>query len=218
MELIDKIEDKAVEKAFEYLDVIMKPALSEVGGIIADQVKYWRFKNQIKILVKARLLQEKYNITPKIIPVKTIASILEYSSLEENETLQDMWSGLLASASNSMSIYDIHLILSSILKELSYHDALVIKYMWRIDRNALSNNQDVPSFKGDLYTQMLKELKQNENTSYLEELDNTEINSIIIDNLLRLNLIKNDAPFGGYNLFLSDLGRRLIDECEIIQY
>ena len=57
------ISSTAVEKGLDlakgFVDKLVSPPIEELGLLIKDQVSYWRFSNQIKILNKAKILCEK---------------------------------------------------------------------------------------------------------------------------------------------------------------
>lgn len=97
---IEKILDnlnlpkQILDKSEALLKTLFGPSLDEFGGKIADNVKYRRFKNQVKIFSKAQELLKQKNIDPKKVSLKVLAPLIEYSSYEEEEKLQDKWSKL----------------------------------------------------------------------------------------------------------------------------
>ena len=40
----------AIDKASKFLELILSPPLEELGLLGKDQIKFWRFKNQVRIL------------------------------------------------------------------------------------------------------------------------------------------------------------------------
>jgi hypothetical protein len=91
----------ASEKAFNFVEKIVAGPIMEGTGIFTDKVKYWRFKNQINIIIKAKkFLKEKGINVPKKIPIKDLTTLLENASFEENEQIQDNWANLLANTLN----------------------------------------------------------------------------------------------------------------------
>ena len=93
--------EKALELAKEFLGKLIGPTVEEIGLLISDNIKFLRFKNQVKILLKAREYVEKRNLTLKEIPVKILVPLLENSSLEENDDLQDKWAKMLTNMVDS---------------------------------------------------------------------------------------------------------------------
>ena len=95
--VVEKGVEEAAKVAKDYLDKLVAPGLEESGGIIADTVAYWRFKNKINLVLKSKAFLESKGIEPKAVLPKVVAPILEAGSLE-NEEMKDRWAALLASA------------------------------------------------------------------------------------------------------------------------
>lgn len=119
-------ETEAVARAFDWLDLAVKPPLKEVGLLIADKVRYWRYKNQLNIVLKARAMHEEKGISPRHIPIKVLASLLDYSSLEEDPDLQNMWANLLANSLDPSFEASYHAIFVSLLNELTPQDVRIL--------------------------------------------------------------------------------------------
>ena len=91
---IEKIIDnlnlpkQILDKSEALLKTLFGPSFDELGGMISDSVRLRRFKNQIKIFSKAQQILKDKNIDPKKVSLKVLAPLIEYSSYEEEETLQ----------------------------------------------------------------------------------------------------------------------------------
>jgi len=48
-----EVQKELINKAWSFLEKIVIPPLEELGGLLEDQVKFLRFKNQVKIITKA---------------------------------------------------------------------------------------------------------------------------------------------------------------------
>jgi len=98
------LKNKTIEEAFkvakDFIGKLVNPALEEGGGLIKDNIAYWRFRNQINLSIKAKKFLEDKGISPKKVLPKTLISILENGSLEEDDYMQNKWASLLANASN----------------------------------------------------------------------------------------------------------------------
>jgi hypothetical protein len=99
--LIELVDDLNLPKHFlkkseELLKAFFGPSVADASGLISDQVKLRRFKNQITILERAQGFIKEKGIDPKKLNLKVLAPLIEYSSLEENETLQEKWAKLIA--------------------------------------------------------------------------------------------------------------------------
>lgn len=93
--------EKALDLVKDFLDKIIGPTAEELGLLAGDGVRFWRVRNQIRILQKAKTLVETYDIQIKEIPIKILVPLLENASLEGDETLQDKWANLIVNMVDS---------------------------------------------------------------------------------------------------------------------
>jgi len=87
--------EKGLDLAKELMSKLLGPAINEMGELWADKVKVWRFKNQLKNFEKVKLIVEQQHVKVKEASLKVLLPYMEGVSLEDNETLQDMWANLL---------------------------------------------------------------------------------------------------------------------------
>lgn len=166
--------EKGIDLAKDFLDKLIIPSVEETGLLLKDKVTFWKFKNQVKMLNKAKVYCEKNNINPKTISLKLLCPLLEYSALEENEELQDKWSILLTNMVDSEQNIENHVfpyILSQIsspefiLLENVYDDKILRQEKYTNELN--SYRQEIPKLKKELndeiekVTQQINILKQN---------------------------------------------------------
>ena len=85
-----------LDKSEALLKTLFGASMGEVGGLLADQVRLRRFKNQISIFNKAQQLLKEHHIDPQRVSLKVLAPLIEYTSYEEDESLQDKWARLTA--------------------------------------------------------------------------------------------------------------------------
>jgi hypothetical protein len=90
------IPKQILDKTEALLKTLFGPSFQELGGIIADQVRLRRFMNQITIFNKAQEKLLKNNIQPQKLSLKILAPLIEFSSLEEEITLQNKWANLIS--------------------------------------------------------------------------------------------------------------------------
>ena len=156
-------------------------------------------KNQIKMLAKAQEICNQNNIPLKQLSVKTLVPLLEYSSLEDNETLQEKWSNLLVNLIDKKENYESS-IFPFILNQLSSNELLIIEKIY----NYKNENSHIIDY-------------------YSIDSSFTNIERI---NLIRLGLIemgitsktnKNKATLvlSGKQFGLSDLGKMFIESCTL---
>ncbi|PXX22845.1 Abi-alpha family protein [Arenibacter sp. ARW7G5Y1] len=169
----------AAEKALEFIEKIIAAPIMEGTGIFTDKVKYWRFKNQVKIITKAReYLKSKGIEIPKKIPIKDVTTLLEYASFEEEEIMQDSWAKLLANTMNPNNQFDACHIFSQVLNQMSVNEIYILNYAY--SKCFMVSSEDRP-YLGK------HELMKNSYSDYHTGL-------LLIDNLLRLRLIEEQPP------------------------
>jgi len=110
--------EKGLEIAKSFVDKLVMPTIEETGLLVKDHITMWRFKNQIKMLNRAKEYCEKHNIEPKKISLKVLSPLLDYSSLEEDDEMQDKWSILLTNLIDSEQNIENH-VFPYILSQLS---------------------------------------------------------------------------------------------------
>ena len=124
---IEKGIEEAATAAKEYLDLLVAPGLEQGGGIIADTVAYWRFKNKVNLVLKAKQFLEEKGIEPKRELPKVVAPLLEAGSLEEENDMKDRWAALLASAAADPT--KVPPAFPRILSDLSSTEARILEWM-----------------------------------------------------------------------------------------
>lgn len=171
-----EISDK---EAQNFLNLLVPDFVKQLGGILGDQVRYWRFKNACKIANKAKDLITESRLNVGKVPLKILSPLLENASLEEDEVLQDKWAKMLANAATSkISIKPVYV---EILKELSPLEVKILDVIF----NEISKIAD---YKQRKTVQFSKQKVQQVFKLSEEEID------LIIENLYRLNLLQ--APQG----------------------
>lgn len=132
------------EKGEALLKTLFGPSFNELGGLIGDQVRFRRFNNQINIFSKAQEKLKQKKIDPQKVSLKVLAPLIEYSSLEEEENLQEKWANLIAHilGGNKEVVFQQNCI--TILNRLSaeeaklldkLHDNLERKKLWRYQKS-----------------------------------------------------------------------------------
>lgn len=169
----------AAEKALDFIEKLIAGPFMEGTGIFTDKVKYWRFKNQVNIITKAReYLKSKGIKTPKKIPIKDVTTLLEHASFEEDEIMQDSWAKLLANTMNPDNQFDTSNIFIQILNQLSVNEVYILHFIY--SNSFIMSSGDRPYFER-------KELERNGRTQLATK-------GLLIDNLLRLRLIEEEPP------------------------
>lgn len=142
------ISSSAIEKGLDlissFIEKLAGSSIEEAGLLLADKVKLRRLNNQIKIFSKAKKIAEENNLSIRQINLKTLVPLLEFSSLEEDENLQEKWSNLIVNFSNANANYESS-IFPFILNQLSSREALeldrIIKLKKEINSNLINLNE-----------------------------------------------------------------------------
>lgn len=90
------IPKQVLDKSESLLKALFGQSVDEIGGMISDNVRLRRFKNQIKIFTKAQKILAEKNIDPSRVSLKVLAPLIEYSSYEEDLSLQKKWANLIS--------------------------------------------------------------------------------------------------------------------------
>lgn len=208
----DKVIEETVKAAKEFVGKLLNPTLEETGGIIGDQINFWRFKNKVNIVLKAKAFLEEKNIDPQPILPKTLIPIIENGSLEEDETLQTKWASMLANAADPDSGVEVRPSYPDILNQLSPPEVRLLDIIYDEYEQSSDEKKEALSFSKEA---VMKNFKLS-----------SEEHDLMMDNLFRLNLCQPPASHGGvrigkypislrtYELFqLTALGRQLVKSC-----
>lgn len=120
-----------VKAGGEFVGSIFGESFRQFGGAVADWARYFRYKNFLRVRDKVdkiltdRLLAGK--VTP--IPQQYALPILEGASLENEESLQELWAGLIANASDPGCNLNLKKIYIEILRGLEPLDAKILKFL-----------------------------------------------------------------------------------------
>lgn len=138
------ITSTTVEKGLDMIKGFVKKltggSIEEAGLLFADKIRLRRLSNQIKILNKAKLIAQNNNIDVKQINLKILVPLLDYCSLEEEETLQEKWANLIANYADAKNIYE-STIFPYILSQLSTNEILILEDIYRDDMSSAMLNK-----------------------------------------------------------------------------
>lgn len=123
--------EKGIDIAKDFLEKLIMPSVEEVGLLMKDQVTFYKFKSQVRMLTKAKAYCEKNNISPKNISLKLLCPLLEYSGIEEDESLHDKWAILLSNLVDSEQNVENH-VFPYILSQLSRNEFSLIEKVYDI--------------------------------------------------------------------------------------
>lgn len=122
---------KLVDGISSFFSVICMPAAEEFGLYLKDRVAIYRLTNIHKVILKAqkRINKDTSKISSSVSP-KLIKTIVDEASWAEDESVQEMWAGLLAGAALNNEITDESIIYVNQLKELSAYEARLVNLIY----------------------------------------------------------------------------------------
>lgn len=168
---------------FGFISDILRPPAKELGGLLADKVRWYRFRTQVEIMLSAKEHIDKLGLKTQKIPVKLLANLLDKCSWEEDENMKARWASLLVNFATERKKSGPNISFTNILSQLSPVEAKFVDLMYdEIQWPARRASRRTPSYQ---------------TTSGLAKLINLTIEEayIICDNLIRLNLIQAKLAF-----------------------
>jgi hypothetical protein len=93
------LKSDSVDKAVDLLHRLAGPMFDEFGAILADRARVYRAKNLVSTVRKTERILREAGLPADAVPTRLLLPIMEASSVENAESLQEMWAGLLATAS-----------------------------------------------------------------------------------------------------------------------
>lgn len=211
-----------VQGAQAFLDRLLGPTVDETSQLLADKVRYRRFKNQVKIIAGARTVLADAGLEPRSVPLRTLIPLVEKASLEEDPGLQEMWSNLLANAATSDAREGLHRLCVDVLSSISPREALMLQHAYgeykRKRPELLAKLKTQRPAREEIHAESIF-FRPSELLSRAAVLE-TE-GDVLLDNLLRLNLFRYEVPEieDGQNVFpsfvhLTELGLAVLKECQ----
>lgn len=179
MDINIKAFEITAQAAKDFLQKVVTPPLEEIGGLLADQIKIFRLKNQVQILKKAEDYMNQNGLKTRKVNLKVLVPMLENSSLEEDESLQDKWASLFVNTVRDDSHINTTLF-SHILSQMTRNDANLFNEIFEYcTQTTVNGNKRITIKFAD--------------TAYFMK---SKDSAFIIDNLLRLRLIKEKPMVG----------------------
>lgn len=107
----------------ELLGLVFKPGAEELGLIVADEVQAWRLSNLRRLAAKLRKRDAEGRAHPRV-----ALGAIEQASATDDETLLDMWAGLIDS-SRSETPDDANITFIGHLSCMSAFQARILNYL-----------------------------------------------------------------------------------------
>lgn len=108
---------------------VFGPGAKEMGAVIADQVRLYRWKRSVSILERAQKFAKARGVSPKQLPYNFLVPFIEKSSLsEDDDLLTTAWANLLVSAAGGADAR--HRLFTDILSELDVKEASLLRTLY----------------------------------------------------------------------------------------
>lgn len=129
--------DKAIDALKNVMAPIIKPSAEEFGLYLAENIKMWRVKRQIKNVEKVVENCKKAGFDPKRLDLKVLFPYLENVPLEEDEKMQDTWANLITNYVDpnenlTLTVYP------DILRQLSTPEVKALEFLYDFGGSYLS--------------------------------------------------------------------------------
>ena len=122
---------RAIEIANAWLERLLGPAATEIGGVLSDRVQHWRARQALRLVLESRERFSARDISePQPIPPTVLIPILEAASLETDEELKAWWLELLTNAADPESGVTVTPVFPRILAELSSREVKILDWMY----------------------------------------------------------------------------------------
>ena len=191
---------QAAAEVFSFLSDILRPPAKELGGLLSDQVKYFRFKTQFKILKKASEFLQEQGVKPQKVPLRILAPLLEHCSWEEDDDIQKRWATLLANAADPNVTSNNYSTYVEILRQLSPIESKFLDYLYMND-----------FFAARLQPRSLPRYKSKHSMINVLSINDTQF-QIIADNLVRLNLLQYGLKYDTSKLIKNHFDKDVVDK------
>jgi hypothetical protein len=131
----------------DFFEKLSGPFATEMGLSFGDWARFYRFKNAVKILAKAKQFCLDAGIDVQSVPPRLLLPILENGSVEDTDELQARWAALLANSADPNTTVTILPAFPEILKQLSSNDVKFLHFLYNTE--ALPKVASAPEVEPD---------------------------------------------------------------------
>jgi hypothetical protein len=118
----------AVDKAADLPHKLAGPMSEELGAMLGDKVRVYRVKNMIKTVQKTERLLHDAGLPANAVPPRLLLPIIDNCSVEDDDSLQELWAGLLATASQQTDLVSPSFV--ETLKQLTPDEAKHLEHLY----------------------------------------------------------------------------------------
>jgi len=122
---------EATQKMLGFLSKVFNEPIETTVGIIGDKLKFIRWQRQLRMADEVYgILRQRGVDKTRPIPPKFAISMLEQSSLEEDNELQDIWCNLIANSLDPSFNSEIRYAFIEIIKGLTPLDSKILYFVY----------------------------------------------------------------------------------------
>lgn len=197
-----------LDAAGAFLSRICLPAAEEFGLLLRDKVSHWRAKNALAIVNKA---EAKLNVSQedRVLHAhpRMVISSIDYGSWSEDDTVQEMWGGLLASSCTGDGKDESNLVFINLLSQINSTESTIFRYLCE---TAPKHKAHAGWIQGNFIITALSELQKLTGIPDMHRIDRE------LDHLRSLNLIDGgfEANTTLARLMPTPLGLHLYVRCQ----
>jgi hypothetical protein len=194
---------EAAEKAGGFVSKVVGGASTQLGGILEDWTRYFRYANLLKIADKVEAIHAGRRIEGKSIPIplKTAIPMLEAASLEDNDTLQEVWARLIVNGMDPTFQESTHPGYVEVITQLSSDEAIILSELRKRETYPVLYVNDIEDRHGDTRASIAMEASfewiREEYMAFCKDLSlKRPLDArMYLDNLQRLQIVEFHSDF-----------------------
>jgi hypothetical protein len=128
--VLSDAEAKIVSQVLDGVKTLIGPASAELGEWGGEKIAFFRWKNRLNTFKKAQKILDDHGIKPSAagIPPRLSIPLLEAIGDEDDETVQQLWAGLIANAADPNQRQQITRAFIRILRSIDPLEAAVLQW------------------------------------------------------------------------------------------
>jgi Abortive infection alpha len=136
---------EASSKLGAFLARILGEPIEGTIGILTDKIRFARWERQLRLFDRFEQIMRERGLSAnwRPVPPKLAFPIVENASLENDDTLQDLWAQLLASAVNPKFEGEVRTAYVDIIKQLEAVDAHILHKAYSLYREETSPSPQI---------------------------------------------------------------------------
>ena len=215
---VAKTTGKAIdagEKFGGFISRFISGPLEQGMGLFEDKLKYMRWERQMRLMQRSDQLLKEIGLDKptRSIPLKLAIPLLEAASLEDDDSLQDLWASLLVNAANGASGISLQRAYIAVLEQITPLEATLLHKIYSLPYGETQHN-------GVIVGNLPQEASIGREDGKEDELhEPSDEVKLALANLARLGCVVIQKSWGGGELFKKVnptlLGKSFVEACTI---